>query len=201
MVEVKLTKNALRDEQHRLDQLQKYLPTLQLKKAMLQLEVTEAKAELEKVEREKKGQKEEIKKFSSLFSLPTRFDVQDFVRVKKVNSTIENIAGVEFPAFRSIEMEKVDSYLFDMPVWFPGAIKALKALVEIRERAKLVEEKKKALEKELRNVSIRVNLFDKVLIPRALENIKKIKIFLQDQYLSAVAQAKVAKEKILKKGI
>jgi V/A-type H+-transporting ATPase subunit D len=45
-------------------------------------------------------------------------------------------------------------------------------------------------------VSIRVNLFEKVLIPRAQENIKKIRIFLGDQQLSAVAQAKVAKLKI-----
>jgi len=42
-----------------------------------------------------------------------------------------------------------------------------------------------------------VNLFEKVLIPRSQENIKKIRIFLGDQQLSAVAQAKVAKRKIL----
>jgi V/A-type H+/Na+-transporting ATPase subunit D len=45
-------------------------------------------------------------------------------------------------------------------------------------------------------VSIRLNLFEKVLIPRAQKNIKKIKIFLGDQELAAVCQAKVAKRKI-----
>ncbi|EKE08245.1 MAG: V-type ATP synthase, subunit D [uncultured bacterium] len=64
----------------------------------------------------------------------------------------------------------------------------------------VAEEKKRSLEKELREVSIRVNLFEKVLIPRAQENIKKIKIFLGDQQLSAVAQAKVAKKKIFLRG-
>jgi V/A-type H+-transporting ATPase subunit D len=60
----------------------------------------------------------------------------------------------------------------------------------------IAEEKKIALEKELREVSIRVNLFEKILIPRCEENIKKIKIFLGDQLLAAVSQAKVAKTKI-----
>ena len=69
--------------------------------------------------------------------------------------------------------------------------------VTVREKIKIAEEKKRVLEKELREVSIRVNLFEKILIPRALENIKKIKIFLGDQQLAAVSQAKVAKKKIL----
>ena len=46
MAEVKLTKNELRSQQIRLAQLEKYLPTLQLKKAMLQTEVNEVRAEI-----------------------------------------------------------------------------------------------------------------------------------------------------------
>ena len=57
--------------------------------------------------------------------------------------------------------------------------------------------KKAALAKELREVSIRVNLFEKIMIPRAKENIKRIKIFLGDQQLAAVSQAKESKKKIL----
>jgi len=44
MAEVKLQKNELRAQQARLNQLQRYLPTLQLKKALLQVEVQNAKA-------------------------------------------------------------------------------------------------------------------------------------------------------------
>jgi V/A-type H+-transporting ATPase subunit D len=36
------------------------------------------------------------------------------------------------------------------------------------------------------------------LIPRSTENIKKIRVFLGDQQLAAVSQAKVAKAKIQK---
>ncbi len=82
-------------------------------------------------------------------------------------------------------------------MWFESAILGIKELVTVRERIRIAEEKKRALEKELREVSIRVNLFEKILIPRAQENIKKIKIFLGDLQLAAVSQAKVAKKKIL----
>ena len=41
------------------------------------------------------------------------------------------------------------------------------------------------------------NLFEKILIPRAKANIKKIKVFLGDQLLAAVSQAKVAKTKVM----
>lgn len=55
------------------------------------------------------------------------------------------------------------------------------------------------MEHEFNEVSIRVNLFEKVLIPRTEDNIKKITIFLGDQQLAAVSQAKVAKAKIIAK--
>jgi V/A-type H+-transporting ATPase subunit D len=46
MAEIKLTKNELRTQQGRHQQLKKYLPTLQLKKAMLQIEVNDARLEI-----------------------------------------------------------------------------------------------------------------------------------------------------------
>jgi V/A-type H+-transporting ATPase subunit D len=109
----------------------------------------------------------------------------------------ENIAGVDIPIFKTINFENASYALFDTPLWFESAIARIEELVTVREKIRVVQEKKRALEKELRDVSIRVNLFEKILIPRAQESIKKIKIFLGDQQLAAVCQSKVAKKKIL----
>ena len=49
MAEIKLTKTELRTQQLKLERLQKYLPTLQLKKAMLQLEVNHAQSAIEQL--------------------------------------------------------------------------------------------------------------------------------------------------------
>jgi V/A-type H+-transporting ATPase subunit D len=67
-------------------------------------------------------------------------------------------------------------------------------------RHHVLTERRIILEKELRDVTVKVNLFDKILIPRAEANIKKIKIALDDQQLAQIANAKKAKELILKKG-
>jgi V/A-type H+-transporting ATPase subunit D len=49
---------------------------------------------------------------------------------------------------------------------------------------------------ELRITTQRVNLFEKVMIPQARENIKKIQICLGDMQTAAVVTGKIAKEKI-----
>lgn len=199
MSEVKLTKNGLREQQHSLTQLLKYLPTLQLKKAMLQLEVNEAKVELIVRKEEKKDLLEKIYHFSSIFSDMTKLDITDYVKVKRVVSHKENIAGVEFEVFEKVIFDSIDYFFYDQPVWLESVLSFLYTLIERKEEIILIQRKKEALEKELRAVSIRVNLFEKVLIPKAVTQIKKIKIFLGDQGLFAVSQAKIAKTKIIKR--
>lgn len=101
------------------------------------------------------------------------------------------------PYFESVIFEDYTYSLIDSPSWADPLIEKLKNLKEALIRIDIAREKKVALENELREVSIRVNLFEKILIPRAKTNIKKIKVFLGDQQLSAVSQAKVAKGIIL----
>ena len=72
-------------------------------------------------------------------------------------------------------------------------------MARLRIEVQIAEEKIRALFHEWREVSIRVNLFEKVLIPRTLANIRKIKVFLGDLALAGVARAKVAKKKIMEK--
>ena len=52
------------------------------------------------------------------------------------------------------------------------------------------------LSTELRTTSQRVNLFEKVKIPEAKNNIRVIGIFLGDQQTAAVVRGKIAKKKI-----
>lgn len=196
MAEVKLTKNELRDQQTRLAQLEKYLPTLQLKKAMLQAEVQETRQEIHRLELLLEKKQKEVNGFSSLLATKISIDPMQAVRVKSLAKRYENIAGVEVPYFEGIEFEDFTYSLFETPPWVDSAILGLRSLVEICERIKITNEQKQALEKEWREVSIRVNLFEKILIPRAIENIRTIKVFLGDQQLAAVSRAKVAKAKI-----
>jgi len=194
---IKLTKNELRAQQTRLYQFQRYLPTLQLKKAMLQFEVSLALMEIQKLREEFDAIWVRVADFSPFLVEKVAVNIVEYADIVHVKKQYENIAGVEIPIFKNIFFREPEYFLFDTPVWTERATEILRELVTVREKIGVAEEKRRALEKELREVSIRVNLFEKVLIPRAQENIKKIRIFLGDQQLSAVAQAKVAKRKIM----
>ncbi len=197
--EVKLTKMELRSQQVKLAQLQKYLPTLQLKKAMLQVEVNTAQHEINQLQGEFKSAEERVLDYALLLSDKSASDLFSAIKIDKVSKRYENIAGIDVPHFETISFEDASYALFDTPLWMESAVLWIQHLVTLREKIKIGHEKKTALEKELREVSIRVNLFEKIMIPRAVGNIKKIKIFLGDQQLAAVSQAKVAKRKILQR--
>ncbi len=199
MSTVRLTKNSLRDQQKKLQQLQKYLPTLQLKKGLLQMEVNATKALIIERQKELETQTQELLEFAAFFAFDVHADLGKFLHVAHVGKSYENIAGVEIPIFGHVEFAQEDFFLFDTPIWFDSALFLAKAAITIREKLAILEEKKRSLEKELREVSIRVNLFEKVLIPRCKQLVKKIRVFLGDQELSAVSQAKVAKKKIEEK--
>jgi V/A-type H+-transporting ATPase subunit D len=194
---IKLTKTELRTQQLKLNQLQKYLPTLQLKKMLLQMEVNQAEAEIDALKVQFDATQKKISNYCSLFSDKNAFDLFPSVKIVEVQKMFENIAGVDIPIFQKVVFQESSYFLFDTPVWLDSGIAGLKELIVIREKIRIAEEKKILLEKELREVSIRVNLFEKILIPRAQGNIKKIKIFLGDQQLAAVCQAKVSKKKII----
>lgn len=196
MAEVKLTKNALRLVQRRLAQLEKYLPTLQIKKAMLQAEIHEARLEIERRQQEEEQSKAHVDSFSPLLHFPVSIDPIAVGKVTKVHKHYDNIAGVEVPLLDGVEFAELTYSLFETPSWVDGAIFALRKFSEAQIAVQIAREKRNALERELREVSIRVNLFEKVLIPRSRAHIKTIKVFLSDQELSAVGRAKAAKNKI-----
>lgn len=196
---IKLTKTELRTQQHHFQQLNKYLPTLQLKKMLLQVEVNQAEQEIDQMHETFNVLEEKIRNYCALFTDQNSFDLFLSVKVLEVQKQTHNIAGIDIPVFEKVIFQPNPYFLFDTPVWVDGAVVDLQKLIEIRENIRILEEKKAALEHELHDVSVRVNLFEKVLIPRALEKIRKIKIFLGDQQLAAICQAKVAKQKILER--
>ena len=196
MAEVKLTKNELRAQRGRLKQLEKYLPTLHLKKAMLQAEVSDVRLEMERLEEQFRNKHLLASSSASLLSEPIGYNFQESAKISGIEKKYENIAGVDIPLFESVTFAPFDYSLFGTPPWFDAMVDQLRQVVIAKAKLLVAEEKKAALEKELRQVTIRVNLFEKNLIPKAQTNIKKIKVFLGDQELAAVGQAKVAKAKI-----
>ena len=87
MANIKFTKNELRDQQIKLTQLQRYLPTLQLKKAMLQVQAAEVRQEILELRRDFEYSKDYALKFSNLLSENLGVDPLDLAKVDSIDKT------------------------------------------------------------------------------------------------------------------
>lgn len=199
MATKKFTKIELSHLQKKLVLFLRYLPTLKLKKSLLQLQVQKATMEIEEFHRAHQKEKSTVSHFVKLLSSTDLSDCEESVVVKEVVLGWENIAGIEVPSMREIRFVEVSSPLMYQPVWSDDMILHLRSLRSAQERVLVAKRKKEILEKELRTISIRVNLFEKRLIPEIEKDIMKIRVFLGDQDLQAVSQAKVAKNKGIKR--
>lgn len=122
----------LRGQQIKLGQLEKYLPTLQLKKAMLQLEINQCLNELERLQLALKDYESKIGDYAQLY---TDKDAQTLIKsakLKYVNKHFENIAGVEIPVFEEVIYEEISYDLFDTPYWMESGVSDLRKLIEYR---------------------------------------------------------------------
>ena len=200
MAKIKLTKNEQKKQKDSLKQFTRYLPTLQLKKQQLQTVIRQSYDEIEELKVKQKEAVEGMKSWIAVYgensSWSEERSISHLVKVKEVKKTKGNIAGVEVPVFQSLVFEDVPYDLRVYPLWVDKAIVALGEIARYDALIETLKERIRLLDKELRTTTQRVNLFEKVKIPEAKENIRKIGIYLQDQQTSAVVRGKIAKKKL-----
>ena len=196
MAELKLTKQELRQQQIKLHQLQRYLPTLQLRKALLQAEVTNARAQQEELKQKHADAWKTLTRAAPLLSLNPHISLEKAASLAKVEKGSENIAGVDVPFLAACTFETYDYNLYDTPPWVDAFVEELRSFRSLAVKISVAGDRLSILERELREVYIRVNLFEKVKIPECSENIRRIRIYLGDQQASAVGRSKIAKKKI-----
>ena len=201
---VKLTKNELKVQKDRLKQFQRYLPTLQLKKQQLQAVVMQVTAQLEQVEQQRRaavaGLDDWVAVFAENDSFPADRRLETLIRPRSVVCGQENIAGVTVPVFQELTFEDICYDVADYPLWVDTAAVRLREIAALDAMAKTLRRRVELLEQELRSTAQRVNLFEKVKIPEAKENIRVIGIYLGDQQTSAVVRGKIAKKKLQEVG-
>lgn len=195
MAKIKLTKGELKRQRDALKQFQRYLPTLQLKKQQLQLEILQQDLILEERKQTLFKKKQAIDSWIGLL-IDTAVDLRPFLLPRKIITHPKNIAGTDISVFDGIEFDPAEYDLFVTPLWIDAAIEAFKAAIILSKEISVVEQGIAILRQELRVTTQRVNLFEKVKIPEAEENIRLIKIYIGDQMANAVGRCKIAKRKI-----
>lgn len=193
MAKIKLTKNELKTQRDALARFKRYLPTLQLKKQQLQMEIRQLDQEILNKRHEEQEARANLSSWIQLYSEP--IDLGAYVEVQSLKTSTGNIAGVNIPILDELIFNAIIPDLFETPAWTDEGIKVLKQLTRLRVERQLLEEQLRRLREELRTTTQRVNLFEKVKIPEAHENIRVIRIFMGDQQTAAVARSKIAKGK------
>jgi V/A-type H+/Na+-transporting ATPase subunit D len=193
MAKLKKTKNELKAQREALRRYHRFLPTLELKKQQLQREVRRAEAALRDGAAREEALLERLRPWVKLLSsLP---DLGAYVRIAALEVGTTNIAGVTVPALDGVRFETPRIDYFETPAWLEDAISVLSDLTSVRAGQRVLDRRRRLLGEELRITAQRVNLFEKVMIPRTEENMRIIRIALGDAQTAAVARAKLAKGK------
>jgi V/A-type H+-transporting ATPase subunit D len=200
MAKVSLSKSSLSAQSQLLKSYQQFLPSLDLKRKQLMGERARIQAEQRDIAGEMDALRARVAE--SLPMLANReVDLNDLVRIDRLELGRENVMGTWLPTLADLHLEVHPYGYLAKPHWVEPVVAAVTEMARLRVRLLLAERRKELLERAVRTVTQRVNLFDKVLIPRTRDNIKRIRIALSDAERAAVVRSKIAKKKRAEEGL
>jgi V/A-type H+-transporting ATPase subunit D len=196
---IKFTRTELKQQRDALARFNRYLPTLKLKQQQVQLSIVQTRQALREKQSAVEKTEKTISAYDGLFSDVAGINFTALSTADSVETSTHSVAGVHVPRFENITFPKGDFSLFATAPWVDKALEDLKTLNSRKAERHVLQECLDLLQAELKKVMQRVNLFEKVMIPNTLDNIRRIRIALGDQMTAGVARAKIAKAKLEQK--
>ena len=194
MARLALNKSSLSEQGKRLRIYERHLPSLDLKRRQLIAERARARKELETTRDHIEALAASIGRDLPMLSTEA-VDPSGLVNIGHVSIEQENIVGVSLPRLHEVEIVRQAISLLTQPAWLDVLIERLASMLELRLLGEVQSERVDALEAAVQTITQRVNHFEKVLIPRTREHIRRIRIHLSDAERAAVVAGKIAKRK------
>lgn len=119
--------------------------------------------------------------------------LERFVRVATLDVQPARVAGIRVPRLARVEFVAAPYGRLTHPAWVDGLVRQLRAGVEARAAVAVGARRVAVLEHALRRATQRVNLLEKLLIPRTRHAIRSIEIAIADTRRAAFVRAKIAK--------
>ena len=194
MARLQLNKSSLAEQSARLRTYQRFLPALDLKRQQLMAERAKARKAVQQTRQEIDDLRTHVGRELPMLG---NHDVglTDLVRVEQVEIDAENKVGTRLPKLARVEVKVNDYSLLAKPHWVDAVVIRLRNMLELRIQLQVEQQREQVLSDAVDTITQRVNLFEKVLIPRTQDNIKRIRIYLSDNEMSAVVRSKIAKRK------
>ncbi|MGD2152521.1 MAG: V-type ATP synthase subunit D [Gemmatimonadales bacterium] len=192
MARLKFSKASLQQERTKLRLYEKLLPSLELKRRQLTMALEKARQQYAATQLE--VERLEARVGTELPMLAnTEIELKGLVEMTAFELGQENVVGVRLPLLKKIECRVEEYSLLAKPAWVDSLVERLRDAAEARTRIQVAAERVRILARAERRITQRVNLFEKILIPRTQKNIQRIQIWLGDQERATVVRAKLAK--------
>jgi V/A-type H+-transporting ATPase subunit D len=196
---IALNKSSLSRESTQLSEYRRFLPSLELKRLQIMAERTKAREAAARLEADYQA------RFSELAaSLPMlaneHVPLEGLVTVRNVERGEQNLSGTRLPTLENVDIETASYSLLARPHWVDAYVRDMQELLRLSLERDVARERLETLTEAEAVISRRVNLFEKVLIPRAEQNIRKIRMALADAERDAVVRAKISKRKTAARG-
>ncbi|MCF7895373.1 MAG: V-type ATP synthase subunit D, partial [Candidatus Omnitrophica bacterium] len=188
-----------RKQKDSLARFRRYLPTLQLKKKQLQRQILKVHQQIDKVSHQEEDFRNQVIDWVDLFAQDNF--IGKLLTIEAIKTKANNVAGVDLSEFDKVEFKQDDYSFFTTPLWIDSGIEAVKEMISYKAHLIVLHKQLDALKEELRVTNQRVNLFEKIKIPEAEENIRIIQIYLGERRTAAVVRGKIAKAKIEQKKV
>lgn len=194
MARLQLNKSSLARETRALRTYERFLPSLDLKRQQLMAERAAAERALRATREHLAACRRRVGEQIDMLA-NTDVALSGVLRTTGVSLGSENVVGTRLPTLEAVHIEQVPYALMAKPHWVDPVIMALREMLELRVREQVERRRLELLDEAVKTITQRVNLFDKVLIPRTRANIKRIRIYLSDEEMAAVVRSKIAKRK------
>ncbi len=194
MAKLALNKSSLARESTQLAEFRRFLPSLELKRLQIMAERAKAKEALKRLDEDYERRFAELGEEIPMMS-NQMVPLDGLVTIKSVERGEQNLSGTVLPVLSKVELETKEYSRLARPHWVDPVVKGLQELIKRNLERDIAQDRLKLLVEAEAVISRRVNLFEKVLIPRAEANIKKIRMALADAERDAVVRAKISKRK------
>jgi V/A-type H+-transporting ATPase subunit D len=186
-----LNKTTLKQQRDQAKTFKQFLPSLDLKRQQLLVALKHARNAHATVDAEIRSLAQELQSLYPLLGSTTipNVNLSQLIRVRSVRIELENMVGTKLPVIREIDFQVLEYSTLATPFWLDHLIDALQRMLRLRLEHQVSLRRVELLEQAARRITQRVNLFEKVLIPRAQDNIRRISIFLSDQERAAVVRS------------
>lgn len=189
-----LNKSVLHKMQAQLTLYEKVLPSLDLKRKKLLAETGLAQKKLQQLRDEQEAYSQETAKRYPML-LERTLGHQKVVKIEQIHESVRNVVGVQLPELTRVAFAPPTYTLLGTPAWTELLVIRMQRAVEMELEGDFTRRRIRLLERALKKVTQRVNLFEKVLIPETKERIKKTAIALEELHRSSVIRSKIAKAK------